>query len=117
MNRKNQSAARFGPAIKAILVCAFIGGAGVGYVWQKNQIYTLGVQMKQNEQRLADLRRQNKLRSDHLAYLRIPASLEARVKELKLGLVPPSQDQIWTLPDVSSVPAPAGGRQFVAQAK
>ena len=38
-NRKNQSAAiRFGPAIKAFLLCALVGGAGVGYVWQKGRI-------------------------------------------------------------------------------
>ena len=38
-NRKNQSAVvRFGPAVKALLLCLFIGGSGVGYVWQQNQL-------------------------------------------------------------------------------
>jgi hypothetical protein len=42
-NRKNQSAAiRFGPALKALGLCLLIGGAAVGYVWQKNQIDQLG---------------------------------------------------------------------------
>ena len=118
-NRKNVSAAeRFGAPIKAAVLCAFIGGAGVGYVWQKNQIHTLGVQLKQNEQRLADVRRQNKLRTDQLAYLRSPASLETRAKELKLGLGPPTPEQIWTLRDLPPIAAPASNqKQFVAQVK
>jgi hypothetical protein len=38
-NRKNQSAAmRFGPVLKALLLCLLIGGSGIGYVWQKDQI-------------------------------------------------------------------------------
>ena len=36
-NLKNQAAAiRFGPALKASFLCLLIGGAAVGYVWQKN---------------------------------------------------------------------------------
>jgi hypothetical protein len=43
-NRKYQSAAvRFGPALKAFLLCAVIGGSGVGYVWQKSQIDAKGL--------------------------------------------------------------------------
>ena len=53
-NRKYQSAAlRYGPAFKAFLLCLLIGGSGVGYVWQKNQIYELGQQIKKRELRLA----------------------------------------------------------------
>ena len=49
-NRKHQSAAiRFGPALKAFLLCVLIGGSAVGYVWQKSQIEQLGDQIKQRE--------------------------------------------------------------------
>ena len=42
-NRKYQTAAnRFGPALKAFLLCLLIGGSGVGRVWQKDQISRLG---------------------------------------------------------------------------
>ena len=45
-NRKYQSAAsRFGPALKAFLLCLLIGGSGIGYVWQKDQISQLGQQI------------------------------------------------------------------------
>jgi hypothetical protein len=97
-NRKNQSAAiRFGPALKAILLCLFIGGSGIGYVWQKNQIDELGKQIKKRELRLSDLQRQNKLGRDTLALLRSPKRLIEQVKELKLGLGPPEPSQIQRL--------------------
>ena len=52
-NRKNQAAAiRFGPALKVRFVCSLIGGSAVGYVWQKNEIYRLGQQIRQRETRL-----------------------------------------------------------------
>ena len=97
-NRRNQSAAvRFGPMVKVCLICAFIGGSGVGYVWQKNQIFELGRQIKQCELRLDELRCQNKQKADALAYLRSPKVLDARVKELKLNLAPPEPKQILRL--------------------
>ena len=104
-NRKNQAAAiRFGPAVKAILLCLFIGGSGIGYVWQKNQINELGQQIKKRETRLSDLQRQNKLGRDTLALLRSPKRLNEQVKELKLGLGPPEPSQIRTL--IEPPPAP-----------
>jgi len=105
-NRRNESAAvRFGPLIKVFLLCAFIGGSGVGYVWQKNQIYELGRQIKQCEVKLDELLRQNKQRSDTLAYLRSPAVLDARVKELRLNLAPPKPEQILRLNEWAPAPA------------
>ena len=86
-NRKYQSAAvRFGPALKALLLCALLGGSGVGYVWQRNQIDELGRQIASRETRLAALRDQNKKLGDQLQMLRSPKPLEQRVRELKLGL-------------------------------
>jgi hypothetical protein len=111
-NRRYQSAAvRFEPALKALLLCLLIGGTGVGYVWQKNQIHDLGRQIKHAEIKLEDLRRQNKQRADHLAYLRSPRVLDARVKELNLGLIVPQPQQIVRLaeplaPPVRSAPRP-----------
>ncbi len=99
-NRKNQSAAlRFGAALKVFLLCFFIGGSAVGYVWQKNQIFALGRQIKAGELKLEELRRQCKFASDQLGQLGSPRVLEARVKELNLGLLPPQQAQIIRLVD------------------
>jgi hypothetical protein len=111
-NRKYQSAAvRFGPALKAFLLCALIGGSGVGYVWQKSQIDELGRQIKAREIRLAELETQNKKARDQLAVLRSPIMLKRRVEELKLGLVEPQHAQIWRLPEPGALPdAGAGGQ-------
>ena len=52
-NRKYQTTAtRFAPALRAFLLCALIGGSGVGYVWQKSRIDGLSRQIKEREQKL-----------------------------------------------------------------
>lgn len=95
-NRKNQSVAlRFGPALKAFALCLFIGGAAVGYVWQKNQIDVLGRQIKQREIRLAELRDQNKKLRDQLAMLQSPGQLEQKLRTLHLGLGRPQPGDVW----------------------
>jgi hypothetical protein len=120
-NRKYQSAAvRFGPALKAFLLCALIGGSGVGYVWQKSQIDELGRLIKAREIRLAELQTQNTKARNQLAELRSPIMLKKRIEELKLGLVKPQESQIWrltepvALPDTSTPDTEAGG-QFAAR--
>ena len=103
-NRKYRSAAlRFGPALKAFLLCLFIGGSGIGYVWQQNQLFELGKQIKQREQRLADLEVQNEKLKKQLAVMRSPAYLEKRIKDL--GLIQPLPSQIWRLTEPAPEPA------------
>ena len=117
-NRKYESAAiRFGPTLKALLLCLLIGGAGVGYVWQKDQIYQLGRQIKQREVHLRDLADRNEKLRKQLSTMRSPSLLEARIKELKLGLLQPEQAQIWQLPEpCRESPAPSAGQQYAARA-
>ncbi len=99
-NRKSQSAAvRFGPALKAVVLCLLIGGAGVGYVWQKDQIQRLGKQIKDRELRLARQELENEQLRKQFATMRSPQSLEARIRELNLGLAPAQPGQIWRLPE------------------
>jgi hypothetical protein len=108
-NRKNQSAGLlFGPALKASLICFFIVVCCVGYVWQKKQIAELSQQIRYGERHLADLRENNKKLARQLAGLRSPTSLEARAKELKLGLGPPQPNQIWRLTEPAAEPVLAG---------
>jgi uncharacterized protein HemX len=116
-NRKSQSAAiRFGPAIKAFLLCVLIGGSGVGYVWQKSQISELGQQIRKREFELAALQDQNEKLKKQLAMMYSPKYLEARIQELNLGLVPPQPSQIWRLREPSAeLPEPGRGPQLAAQ--
>jgi cell division protein FtsB len=97
-NRKHQVAAvRFAPALKAFVLCAFIATAGVGYVWQKQQINDLGKQILEREKKLIALREQSEKLRRQLATLRSPQFIEMRIKELNLGLVQPQPNQIWRL--------------------
>jgi len=120
-NRKNQSAAvRFGPALKALMLCLFIGGSGVGYVWYKNQISILGQQIKEREVRLAELQRQNKMSRAQLDALCSPVALDALVKKLNLGLIAPPVSQIVRLVDAPlEIPAneAAGAQSDFRQAQ
>ena len=118
-NRKNESVAlRFGPALKAFLLIAVIGGASVGYVWQKGQIEMLGRQIKEREMRLVELRNQNKKLRDNLAMMKSPAMLEQRMNKLNLGMVMPQAKDVWRvaepLPRPVSVSARVASVQQVA---
>ncbi|HXU78773.1 MAG TPA: hypothetical protein VN794_19510 [Methylomirabilota bacterium] len=116
-NRKYQSAAiRFGPALKAFLLCLLIGGSGVGYVWQKNQIYELGRQYTRRERRLEELQQQNEKLTKQLGVLRSPKVLEQRIKELNLGLEAPHPAQVWRLTEPLREPSKADpNRPYVAR--
>ena len=115
-NRKYQSAAsRFGPALKAFLLCLLIGGSGVGYVWQKDQISQLGRQIKKRELRLGELVDQSEKLRKQLGTMRSPRDLERRIQELGLGLVPPQQTQVLRLNEPArELPRPEREQQYAA---
>ena len=109
-NRKYQAASvRFGPALKAVLLCLLIGGLGVGYVWQKSLINELGRERAKLEKRLHELKLNNEKLGRQLATLRSPQFLEQRLRELNLGLVRAQPGQVLSLPEPVpwQPPAPA----------
>lgn len=113
-NRKYRTtAARFAPAVRAFLLCALIGGAGIGYVWQKNQIVNLSKQKKARELELGELQENNRKLRQYLAELQSPPQIERRVRELNLGLGPASPQQklrLWEpVPDVQPAAVRDGG--------
>ena len=118
-NRKTQSAAvRFGPALKALLLCIFFGGAGVGYVWQKNQLHALGTQISQRERLLGELKQQNKMRRMQFELMCSAPELEARIKRLNLGLVQPTMAQRIRLPEPVREPSsPARDQRYAGQGR
>src|SRR5207248_2272748 len=122
-NRKYRSAVvRFGPAIKAFVLCLMIGGSGIGYVWQKNQIYELGRQIKERETRLHALDLQNEKLKKQMAERTTVNALEEQIKKLNLGLSAPTELQIWRLSEPGREPArpPATalpGTQYALQGK
>ena len=115
-NRKHQSAAiRFGPALKAFLLCLLIGGSGVGYVWQKNQVYELGQQIRKRELRLKALHDQNDALRRQLGYMRTPQYLRDRVKDMDLSLVPTQPSQVWYLKEPVKLEAPTHNRELASR--
>ena len=97
-NRKRQSAAlRFGPALKVVLLCLLIGGSSVGYVWQKDQINKLGIQIKASEIRLGALIEGNEQRRKQLGDMRSPTFIVHQIQKLDLGLVEALPSQVWRL--------------------
>jgi hypothetical protein len=115
-NRKYRSAAiRFGPALKAFLLCLLIGGSGVGYVWQKDQISQLGMQIKKRELQLSTLGDQNEKLAKTLGWMRSPQYLGDRIRDLRLGLERPQPTQVWYLAEPGrELPRQDIGRQYAA---
>ena len=116
-NRKNQSVViRFGPALKALLLCSLFVASGVGYVWQKSLIKDLEQQIKVHELALKDYRDRNKKLSDQLAGLRSPPQLKARMRDCDPALELPLAAQVWWLPEPAGPPSarPVSGVQRYA---
>lgn len=124
-NRKNQSAAsRFGPSLKAFVLCVLIAGAGMGYVALTEQILKVSGQIAKQEQELDGLRSQNIRMTRQLEELRSPRTLDARVRELTPGLGVAQPDQVVRLVETHSQPpvfvaakpvAPVAGRSEVVR--
>jgi hypothetical protein len=102
-SEKRGTTVRFGPALKAVLICLVTCSLGLGYVWQKQQINSLGQQIKENEITLEELKRENKRRGDNLAYLMSPQELDARLRQLNLDLVVPKPKQIVVLQELRTI--------------
>jgi hypothetical protein len=117
-NRRNQSVSvRFGPAVKAFVLCLLIGGSGIGYVWQKSQINSLAKEIYRREARLKVLEDYNEKLRKQLAFMRSPPFLESRIKELNLGLAAPQPAQVWRLAEPAPEPeSPAAtGREYASE--
>jgi cell division protein FtsL len=112
-NRKNQAAEiRFGPVLKVVLLCSLICGSAIGYVWQKSQIERLGRQITDRETKLKQLKNDNKLLSDQIAFLHSPVMLDRKAKELNLGLAPAQPTQVVRMVELPCAPAEDGPQQF-----
>jgi hypothetical protein len=97
-NRKYRTtAARFGPAIKAFVLCLIIGGSGIGYVWQKNQIVELCKQIGAREAKLRMLAQQDERMRTQMADMTTVRYLEGKIREYNLGLAASPPSQIWHL--------------------
>lgn len=100
--RQKKTVARFAwlkPAVAALSVCAFIGGAAVGYVWQKKQNVGIYDRIAERQRELHDLEETHaELMKEHDRLLN-PLVLEKMVQRFGLNLRMPDPDQIIRLPE------------------
>ena len=96
------------------MLCLVIGGSGLGYVWQKDQIARLGRQISTREARLAALEGQNDILRRQLASMRSVFYVEYQIKQLKLGLVQRPATEVWHLTEPAEQ-GPVPERQYAAQ--
>ncbi len=97
-NRKREPL-RVGTVSRSVLACVCIAVVGVAYVWQKNQIYRLGDDLKKREAAVSAAEKRNTMLAAQLAQLKSPALLEARCQQYGLGLVAPREQQMVRLPE------------------
>lgn len=77
-----------------MIVCLFIGGSCVGYLWQKNQVHKLGRRIQKLERELDQLERGNEaLRQRYSALISQP-ELKRRLAEWGSDLREPASKQI-----------------------
>jgi len=88
---------QFGTVAKSVMTCVCIAGVGIGYVWQKNQIYKLGDEIKKRESALLAAEKRNAMLASQVAQLKSPAFLEDRCQQYNLGLVSPRENQVVRL--------------------
>lgn len=87
------------PAIKALFLCLFFGGAAVGYVWQQRKLHDLDVLQRTLEARLELLKRDNRVAMGQLADLQLPYRLQERVRQMRINLAPAVAAQLVRLPE------------------
>jgi hypothetical protein len=84
---------------KVLALSLFLGGSGVGYVYQMGQIDGLIKQRDANALKIYDLSRHSDYLNVRLAGVTSRAQLELRGRHFQLDLRMPEPDQVITLPE------------------
>ena len=101
-----------------MIVCLFIGGSCVGYLWQKSQVHKLGRRIQKLERELDQLERGNERLRQRYSTLISQPELKRRLAEWGSDLREPSSDQIHRIREtndkqevlLSGEPAPSQNR-------
>ena len=112
MSRKRATPLKPQTIVKVIALCVFVCLSGIGYVWAKTEVYGLNKEIKALEVRLEKLRNENAALERAHAALCTPAALDARVRDMELGLTTPQPDQLVRMVE-PRVPAPGSGQTRV----
>jgi hypothetical protein len=94
MSRRKSAPLKPKTILTTIVLCGAVCLAGIGYVWAKTQVWTLGREIKALEMRRDDLKRANDTLSRTYAAMCTQHELDERVKRLNLGLGRPTPYQL-----------------------
>jgi hypothetical protein len=107
---------QFASLLRWVIVAAFLGVAGLSYVYLKNQLHVSGVQRKGLEQQLALLKAQNSVMEARIAQLTSRTELQRRLDSGFIKLTPIKDEFLVRLsaPEGERRPAlnSANGSQF-----
>lgn len=92
--RRQSNPGQFAAVLRWVIVAAFFTIAGLSYVYLKNQMYVGGLQKRALERELADLISQNNVMEVQIAQLTSPTTLQHRLAEGFIKLVPISAQSI-----------------------
>jgi len=111
--RKNKRVqVRLGPPLAVSVLLLAIGGAALGYVWQKNVIDTLQERQRDCEKRYKQVCALNERLANEVARLHQPVNLEVLARKLNLGLAPVQPGQMVALPEWSETTADSGAHRW-----
>jgi hypothetical protein len=96
-HRRNHNTVNAASLARWIVMTAFLALAGLSYVYLTLQLYHLGERRKAVENELVSLRTQNDIASAQIAALTSRSSLQRRLKEGYLKMIPISEANIVRL--------------------
>ncbi len=79
---------QFAALLRGVVITAFLGMAGLSYVYMKNQLHVCGTQRKALEQELHELIAQNNVMEAQIAKLTSRTALQRRLDEGFIKLIP-----------------------------
>ena len=86
--KRHTNRLHFASLLRAIIVTAFLGAAGLSYVYLKNQLHVSGTQRKALEQELNNLISENNVMEAQISRLTSHTALQRRLDEGFIKLVP-----------------------------
>jgi len=95
--RRNHNAVNAASLARWIVMTAFLALAGLGYVYLTLQLYHLGERRKAIETELVSLRTQNDIASAQMEHFMSRSTLQRRLKEGYLKMIPISEANIVRL--------------------
>ena len=92
--RRQTNRLQFVTLLRGVIITAFLGVAGLSYVYLKNQMHVCGAQRKEMEQELHDLISENNVMEAQIARLTSRTALQRRLDEGFIKLVPISSQSL-----------------------